>query len=158
MKDVMLERPPEKLLSFPPDIKEKILNYLFENGVEHPIPMNNFLEQFEVDKLERFVVLFSEFENKQWVRCNGNFGWLGSRNDGELLDLSHPLTQFSCQLLQPGIEYIQKKNQELHLIEEHFSQYEQHKYKIPWYEHWLFWLIVVSCFMAGMIFLVETRT
>jgi hypothetical protein len=149
-------------------IKEEILEYLSKTATRQPVPVNDLLKKFEVERLEQFIIIFSKLENDGLVQCNGNFGWLGSRQDGELLDLSHPLTQFTCQILPEGIEFVKKKNSSetdrrkvdvknktLAIAGDGDMLIYQVKQTMPWYQHWLFWLIAVAVFMFSMIALVE---
>ena len=166
MKEEILEHPPVKLTSQPSQIKEEILNYLFEYGLDRPLPMNEYLKKFSPPNLETFIFLFGEFEKNEWARCNGNYGWLGSRHSEDLLDLSHPLVQFSCQLLPAGVEYLQKKNSkpmahsEVKTVHHHTVRTVEKgdEERIPWYQHWLFWLISIVVLMTMMIALVESKT
>ena len=110
MNDAILEQSSEKLVSGTAVSKDIILDHLFGNGIDRPIPMNEFLKQFNVGKLENFVFIFRDLEKNELIRCVGNFWWLGSWYSGEFVDLSHPLAQFTCQLLPAGVQYVQEKN------------------------------------------------
>lgn len=156
--EVILDDPSEKILVQPAvltaSVKDQILEYLLQNASSRAIPMNEYLKQFNIDRLEGFVSFFSKLESQELIRCDGNFGWLGSRNDGVLLDLSHPLAQFSCRLLPQGVDYVQQKMNQKQ-VEQEVILLKQQSPSVPWYEHWVFWLICVVAFMATMIGFVE---
>jgi hypothetical protein len=145
--------------------REEILEYIFEHGRTGPVGMNEYLEHFHAPNPKVFIPVFREFEKNKWVQCQGNYAWLGSWHTGELLDLNNPQTYFTCQLLPAGADYltlkhtpppvVEEKKQTHPIAEKLFSPLRLEKNTVPWYEHWVFWLVMVCLFMGTMIGLVE---
>jgi hypothetical protein len=138
--------------------KDKILDFLFKNAVSRAIPMNDFLEPDFSNNLKGVVGVFREFEKKKFVQCDGNYGWLGSWHNGEQLDLTHPLTRFTCQLLPAGVDYVKQRietNLSISVDQASKGSSYSDESSIPWYQHWIFWLVCIAVLMAVMIGLVE---
>jgi hypothetical protein len=155
---------------------EKVLEYLYEHSNSGPLPMNDFLETFDVPNPRVFIPVFRDLEKFKWVKCEGNYAWLGSWHTGELMGLSDPQTKFTCELLPAGKEYMQQKSSAQAPVititkdkkqetpppppppQSRPAALRRERTSVPWYEHWIFWLVITAVFMAFMIGLVEYKS
>ncbi len=138
-------------------VRQHVLDYLYARRNEGYLHMNDLLKTFHLSNLKDYVAIFGKLESSNYISCKGNYGWLGSKHEGEFVDLSHPLSQFTCKLLPDGIDMVETniKMASLEAIKQ--LPVTKPQQKIYWYQHWIFWLIIVAVFMISMISFVEVN-